>query len=693
MEITKAPDDKDSKSSSPEAAGAVDLIKKEEEEKKKKMWRKLLVLPYFLGLFWTCLHPLVSVLTGELKCRGWYLDESAIEIRHSNSKSSSNQSRLNNLISTRLHADDGDALQRQLLCDGLSTNNLTTKNLSCQTHADGTFQMATVVPIANAVDPTNEAIVFVVPAPGEGTDWLSSTLHLTYLEMLRRLADPVETPWLAKTIILVAPSDSNSSLENTVSIFLDAYLGPKFVSSQVRPPLLLPPKSSMAILRQLIVLDVKYQSTTTTAAAVMNRRQRNSSPPKGQTDFSILPQGRRGVLPNLDLINLFGKLFHRASFLNKKLYDDSSFLTHGYAQQYKAWDDYIQNFSPDLAMTNTKSFMGRAKIWARDMINLAFFTYTMAVGPFPPHSEALDRGIDSLTIQASFHGQYRKDPCLELMDILENSLRALSNLHERLHHSFVLYWMPSPDKFVSHMEFMLPNILLLLPIAIRGFGMMLEGEGGLQLHLKTIGLSFLLTIMSMVSMLFISLILPTLSHYLKEDDEIRLTNTCLLVLYLGVAYIVKTKILSLSPSSSDGEQQQDDGNDNKEGKRRQRQSTTTSSTTIRSSLQFAACIVAAYTLVPIVFAHAALAYVPSMIFVPFIAFPDYGTSTTTTTTTTARRNEPSSSLLLILIIIAWFLTLPPILLVPRIFTTYTTFIRYAYIPLHVQWLILILSKV
>ena len=215
METTKVPDDKDSKSSSPEATGAADLIKK--EEKKKKMWRKLLVLPYFLGLFWTCLHPLVSVLTGELKCRGWYLDESAIDIRHSNSKSSSNQSRLNNLISTRHHADDGDALQRQLLCDGLSTNNLTTKNLSCQTHADDTFQMATVVPIANAVDPTNEAIVFVVPAPGKGTDWLSSTLHLTYLEMLRRLADPVETPWLAKTIILDSGSRRILSLTSLLT--------------------------------------------------------------------------------------------------------------------------------------------------------------------------------------------------------------------------------------------------------------------------------------------------------------------------------------------------------------------------------------------------------------------------------------------------------------------------------------------
>ncbi|KAL7464845.1 hypothetical protein ACHAXS_005173 [Conticribra weissflogii] len=43
----------------------------------------LLILPYFIGILWTSLHPLVSLITGELKCRGQYIDENGLDVhRH-----------------------------------------------------------------------------------------------------------------------------------------------------------------------------------------------------------------------------------------------------------------------------------------------------------------------------------------------------------------------------------------------------------------------------------------------------------------------------------------------------------------------------------------------------------------------------------------------------------------------------------
>ncbi|KAL3930597.1 MAG: hypothetical protein SGARI_004438 [Bacillariaceae sp.] len=107
---------------------------------------------------------------------------------------------------------------------------------------------------------------------------------------------------------------------------------------------------------------------------------------------------------------------------------------------------------------------------------MLLFAYTLSGfgNVAPPHAPALDKGIDALTIQATFEGVYRRDPSQELMQYVMTYLtRSLGNLHERLHHSVTLYWLPSPRKFVSHMEYFLPNVLILLPLAIRAFGLLM----------------------------------------------------------------------------------------------------------------------------------------------------------------------------------------------------------------------------
>jgi glycosylphosphatidylinositol transamidase len=591
----------------------------EDQARSKKRFRKLLFLPYFVGLLWTCLHPIVSVLTGELKCRGWFLDENAIETRFSSQQPEQ---------TTTITLPKGTKSSK--LCDVLPTNRT---NLVCYTHGDS-FDLAMIVPISNAIDPTDEAIVFVVPAP-QGNNWSSSTFHFSLAKLMTGLADPLATPWLAKTLILVSPTSSpssdHSSLEETVTRFLDAYLGSKSVASGIPP---LPPSLSKAILRNLIVLDVQDTSFTTS-----NRRQGSG---KGQTDFSILPQGKRGSLPNMDLVTLIGKLFEKASFMNAKAYPGSSFLAHGYTQQSKAVKTYINSIAPQEV---PNSPIGKVKAWAKDMANLSLFAYTMAAGPYPPHWPALDRGIDSVSIQVKFQGTYWRNPSLETTQILENAIRALSNLHERLHHSFVVYLLPSPDKFVSHMEYFLPTVLIMLPLAVRAFGMIIIGEIKM-LHLATVGSSVLVTLITMGVMLLSSAVM---------SDDIASTNTWMLLYYASVAFVWKNKFL-LPASANENE---------KKSSRRQ-------------SLQFAACATAAYIFVPIAFAHASLVYVPSMVLVPLLAFPSYG----------VKKSSPSKKVLLIGL---WILVAPPILLVPRFFDSYTTFVRYGYVPLHVQSMLLLLS--
>eukprot|EP00539_Tryblionella_compressa_P019892 CAMPEP_0178860832 /NCGR_PEP_ID=MMETSP0747-20121128/1952_1 /TAXON_ID=913974 /ORGANISM="Nitzschia punctata, Strain CCMP561" /LENGTH=83 /DNA_ID=CAMNT_0020527309 /DNA_START=595 /DNA_END=843 /DNA_ORIENTATION=+ len=47
---------------------------------RKRLRRPLLLLPYIVGIAWTCVHPILSVVTGETKCRGWFIDESSLEL-------------------------------------------------------------------------------------------------------------------------------------------------------------------------------------------------------------------------------------------------------------------------------------------------------------------------------------------------------------------------------------------------------------------------------------------------------------------------------------------------------------------------------------------------------------------------------------------------------------------------------------
>jgi hypothetical protein len=227
--------------------------------------RILLFLPYVLAPIWTCLHPIVSVLTGELKCRGWFLDEHSIETRFMEGQSPNEiPSHLKNLGEAVLPNgnDTGSANSDHLsLCDffaGHGDLDYNPNNLICHSHGDH-FDIVMIKPLSNALDATEEAVVLVVPSPEEmyllpvssddeednddGTtinekkDWGTSRLHQALIQSIKHLADPIGTPWLAKCVLIVTPTinktSNNSdtanmrSLDETVSSFLDAYLANK----------------------------------------------------------------------------------------------------------------------------------------------------------------------------------------------------------------------------------------------------------------------------------------------------------------------------------------------------------------------------------------------------------------------------------------------------------------------------------
>jgi glycosylphosphatidylinositol transamidase len=604
------------------------------QEKIQRKLRKFLFVPYFVGIIWTCLHPIASILTGELKCRGWYLDEHALDTQFASGMAYE--------APKHLVVDPPTPKAAAHLCDNFNTS---IPNISCHRHSK--FHLASLVPVSSAVQPLEEAIVLVVPTPATG-DWTTSQFHYMLVHSVKGLANPLETPWLAKTILLVSPASSNDSLDDTVGAFLDAYLGSTQTSSSSptgipSPPLpLLPTHLTGAMLRNLIVLDVQADDDVS-----VRTTRRNTKDPMGRTDVAILPQGKRGVLPNMDLIFVVGKLFDKSLFGNPQRHPGSTVLVHPYLEESKLarafLDENIVNGNVNGNPKQPSPNEQKLRKWAEGMADLGLFAYSLARGPWPPHAPALGRGIDSLTIQVKFHGMYYRDPVVEFVQYLEYLIRALSNLHERLHHSITLYLMPSPKMFVSHVEYLLPTILLLLPLAIRAMILLLWDIK--QMHVRTVGWTFLIALMTMGIML--------LSATLPSDDATTTTNTLLAVPYLTVLTFWTRQLYQYNREKDDA-------------------------TRVLASMHFVVCLTAIYIHVPIAFSHVSLGYPSGLLWVPLLAFPNWSTASS--------KGLKRVGLLALLIA-----TAPP-LLIATIFGDLTPYVQFAYMPLHVQLFMLWVTR-
>ena len=640
----------------------------------QKLVRILLFLPYILGIIWTCLHPIVSVITGELKCRGWYLDEHSIETRFTvGEKPELVPSHLKDLAFTPLRSRHNQI--GYSLCDYFSQKgdpDFNGNNLICHRHGDH-FEVAMIMPLSNAIDASEEAVVLVLPTPsdvylnrGEVLDWNSSIFHKAVVKSIQHLANPVETPWLAKAVLVVTPTMSNdsetkdSSLEETISLFLDAYSGKQTISQDYKrnqrghgekiiPPL--PPKLSGAILRNLVVLEVSDNSIAQKSGELYKPTS---------TNLSILPHGRRGVLPNADLVFLVGKLMEQTLFHTHA--NSKTFLTHAYTEDSiaaEAWANQL--ISKSGFFSGNKDLNRKVRKWAKGMIDVLLFAKTMAVGPFPPHAPALERGIDSLTIRASFDGTYRRNPSVELVQHSEYIIRSLANLHERLHHSFTLYLLPSPMTFVSHIEYLLPNILVLLPLAVRVFGILLPKMK------RGMDLTALGGILLVVLVMEFSMLLATDVFGFEDSCSAMMALYAFLYIAVSSFWVKKVLLRDHKRKPIDHDETKDDTNPE--------------TTRTILTLQFVTCALTVYILIPIAFSHVSLSYLPSVLWTPLLAFPDYPSM---------KWSAKKRFVLPVLFTIA-VASAPPVALVPWIISTYTPFVRYAYSLIHVLFVLLVTS--
>lgn len=226
---------------------------------------------------------------------------------------------------------------------------------------------------------------------------------------------------------------------------------------------------------------------------------------------------------------------------------------------------------------------------------------------------------------------------------VEHLFRGLNNLSERLHHNVNQYLLPSSGKFVSHGEYILPCVLVMLPLAMRVIQLLMYDLNVFCFE-KGFGAVGIALCMS------ISLLWCKENMYSHEE-----MNGIAFMLCFVAILLYRFGITSSSVS-------------------RESIVTTKNGNNEKQSIQLLSCMLALYTHVPLALSHVSLFMISALIWVPLLSFVDYGRST-------MMSRVPGLMMLL------WIFTL-----VPGIGTNYLPWSRYVCVvvsPLH--YLVLLLS--
>ena len=299
-------------------------------------------------------------------------------------------------------------------------------------------------------------------------------------------------------------------------------------------------------------------------------------------------------------------------------------------------------------------------------------------------------------------------------------------------HSTSLYLLVSKDRFVKHEEFLIPNILLILPLLIRAILYIIfsdeqnndddgssdesdetkrsngttdtvstsssttddENRNGVNLT-RTSSTVITCNIVTKQSLrefsftaigqsLLISFVWTTLACYLicylipllPDDGDTKNMSVIEYIPYqypmellYGLFVLILAKVSHMKTSGSS--------------------SSSSSSSSLLSCpldrkyqrcIQFVSCLLATYIHIGIAFGHVSLAYPSALIWTPLLAFPTYN-----------HRHEDMDkkvgTISFFSAIGIFLITSSFTFLVPNIFPTYTPYVRYVYIPLHMMFCI------
>lgn len=239
--------------------------------------------------------------------------------------------------------------------------------------------------------------------------------------------------------------------------------------------------------------------------------------------MGVFAAGMNGQLPNLDLVNtavmaLRGE--HIPVVLDRCTggTQDDPFCHNDVLTRVHAW---LQRTVDTVVPIEHRH---DARAYVRNLHGMLRFMKTLATGPAGAHAPFVRYNIDSVTLSAreSYDSAHIGATALSLRAMLravEKTVRALSNLEEKLHQSFFLYVLPNTHDFVSVGEYYYVVALAVSP-AIAHMGVLASRTIGMRV-------AFSLLALLLVQVLAVGT-LATAAHVLRATPALA-TASCVVL--------------------------------------------------------------------------------------------------------------------------------------------------------------------
>ena len=402
-------------------------LKKEQTGKQIVLHRALLTIPYFIGILWTTLHPILSVITGELKCRGQYIDENGLDVHRHRVESYPLQRHRSvavadapRLVTSSSSSSSPFVVRGGGMCQSIKLHsNSISPSIECLHHVASSaisFDIVRILPPMGPMIESSEAIVIVVGGnhnndkeckydddDDDHDDWYTkSDMNASIMHMITKLGNQSDCPWLTKTVFIVSPTSSTSrvvgdtkeeddelSLASIVDAFITSYMGEQSTNNNAAARTIhpLPPDFTFPIIRSVLVINDIQDDPDNNA----NNNSNGKDDEKERTVVRILPQGTSGTLPNLDLVFATFLSFQSqpASSNNKNRYDSSQSIYYSDTSTFSIHpfgntlfeEQFGHAVNSICKMIGLEHKQRSVEQYAKDLVGLFGFVASFVIGP------------------------------------------------------------------------------------------------------------------------------------------------------------------------------------------------------------------------------------------------------------------------------------------------------------------------
>jgi len=445
------------------------ILKEKELLKKKIRHKKIQVLFFCLGVLWILLFPAVTVSTGELKCRGMFVDENALNPYHLETEISELEmsSTLAYMGFTGNNANRPPSTEE--LCEAFRSE----LKLSCYSHVyeqhlPGHQGVSVRQNLYTIMRPTpgadgKEAVVLAVTWP---LSWQKNEVD-GFRATLVLLKHFQQTAYMSKNIVFLVignPADRPTFDADQFHPGAQAWLNDYFSDF----PTLLQTKRHLAEQHRYSLEAITVEHAGVIRAAACLELPASEKYWKG---MQVLTAGINGQLPNMDIVAVSLQVFGAYSILLDRCMGK---LEGGRCH------DLVSRIAEVTAwIFDPLTLPYAAHQYLRRLFGMFSFMAALSQGPSHAHAHFLQHSVDAVTfrgipVDEYFDPNFSKSQILTGFDVvrsLSQFVRSLNNLEEDLHHSFFYYLLPTPITFVEINEYFVALLFILMPLFLEAFSL------------------------------------------------------------------------------------------------------------------------------------------------------------------------------------------------------------------------------